>query len=89
MKNVLKTIRREVFRTFLALKYSRVTIEYFELFMNSQLFFCSLDLHEDDALEVVMRQTDLNCCQRILAFYEAPFSKFVGNVVRSSCVPIN
>ena len=29
------------------------------------------DLHQDDSVEVVMRQTELNFCQRIVSFYEA------------------
>ncbi|XP_028404438.1 transient receptor potential cation channel subfamily M member 2-like isoform X2 [Dendronephthya gigantea] len=35
---------------------------------------------EDDAVDNVLRVSDVNCFQRILRFYEAPFTKFVTNV---------
>ncbi|CAB4001045.1 transient receptor potential cation channel subfamily M member 2-like, partial [Paramuricea clavata] len=35
---------------------------------------------EDDAVDNVLRVSEVNCFQRVLRFYEAPFTKFVTNV---------
>ena len=39
---------------------------------------------EDDAVDNILRVSEVNCFQRVLRFYEAPFTKFVTNVV--SCI---
>nr|6CO7_A Chain A, Predicted protein [Nematostella vectensis]6CO7_B Chain B, Predicted protein [Nematostella vectensis]6CO7_C Chain C, Predicted protein [Nematostella vectensis]6CO7_D Chain D, Predicted protein [Nematostella vectensis] len=39
------------------------------------------EIREDDSMEVIMRNKKLGFCDRIMHFYSAPFSKFVGNVV--------
>ncbi|KXJ08257.1 Transient receptor potential cation channel subfamily M member 7 [Exaiptasia diaphana] len=39
------------------------------------------EIRPDDSMEVMLRSKNLSVCQRIYAFYSAPFTKFAGNVV--------
>lgn len=42
---------------------------------------CFCLLGGDDAVDVVFRVSNINCFERVYRFYEAPFTKFVTNVV--------
>lgn len=39
------------------------------------------ELHDDNAMEVIMRSKDMTIWERIDSFYAAPFTKFMGNLV--------
>jgi hypothetical protein len=42
---------------------------------------CFFRSGEDDAVDNALRVSEVNCFERVLRFYEAPFTKFVTNIV--------
>ena len=57
-------------------------------FQDDFVFIFISELHDDNAMEVIMRSKDMTIWERIDSFYAAPFTKFMGNLVTALIIII-